>query len=74
MDPAVAQLLAQVVEMQKALAEGLQRTNANLAALVQNGEQRQEVILQAARDGRSKRWDDADRFRSCKVFSGRAGE
>ena len=70
----VAELLSQVVEMQKTLAEGLQRTNANLAALVQNGERRQEVILQAASDGRSKRWDGPDRFRSCKVFAGRAGE
>ena len=75
MDPAaVGQLLSQIVEMQKTLADGLQRTNANLAALVQNGEQRQETILREARDGRSKRWDDADRFRSCKVFSGRVGE
>ena len=70
MDPAVAALFGQLVEMQKALAEGLQRTNANLASLIQNGEQR----LREAMDGRSKRWDDADGFRSCKVFPGRVGE
>ena len=61
------------MEIQKHLADGLQITNANLAALVQNGERRQETILDVTRDGRLKRWDDFDRYRSCKVFSGRAG-
>ena len=66
MDPNMVQLLAQVTEMQRKLAEGLQMTNNNLAALVQNSERRQEVMLQAAREGKLKHWDDAERFRSCK--------
>ena len=50
MDPVVAQLFAQMAEMQKKLADGLQATNQNLAALVANSERRQETILREARE------------------------
>ena len=70
MDPAIAQLVAQLVEMQRKLAEGLQATNQNLAALVTNSERRQETILKEGRDGRTRQWDDGDKFRNCKVYAG----
>ena len=57
--------------MQKQLADGLHQTNQNLALLVSNSERRQEVILKESREVRQKHWDDGERFRSCKVFSGR---
>ena len=75
MDPvAIGQLLSQLVEMQKRLAEGLQATNQNLAAIVANGDRRQETILKENRDGRARHWDDGEKFRNCKVYAGRSAD
>ena len=81
MEQNVVQLLTQLTVMQQQLAEGLHATNANLtatylnlASLMQASERRQEVMLKEARDGRQRSWDDSERFRNCKMFSGKLAE
>ena len=72
MDPIVAQLFAQITEMQRKLSDGLQTTNQSLAALVATSDRRQETFLREAREGRARHWDDGEKFRCCKVYAGRS--
>ena len=41
---------------------------------MQASEHRQEVFFKESRDGRQRNWDDNERFRSCKSFSGKLAE
>ena len=70
----IVQMMSQMAAMHKQLSEGLQATNANLAQLVAASDRRAEVMMKESRDVRARHWDDGEKFRNCKTYSGRGVE